>query len=128
MAARCPARLLRALTILGMAMAGPLAACLAAAAACAAPPSELAPAVREVGRDVYRLTYEGNQPALVAIEAQGIESLQLRVTDTEGRNACSARREGLRLLCEWHPRATQEFVIEVRNKARGANPYRLWTN
>jgi hypothetical protein len=127
MAARQPARLRRALTICALALTGLLAARPAAAAG-EEPSAEIVPSTREDGRDLYRLTYAGNEPALVAIEGKGIDALQLLVTDASGRPACSARRDGSRLLCEWHPQTTQEFLIEVRNPGRRPQPYRLWTN
>jgi hypothetical protein len=127
MAARQSARLRRALTIFALALAGALAVRWAAAVV-KLPSGEIVPSAREEGRDFYRLTYAGNEPALVAIEGSGIDALQLHVTDAAGRPACSARREGSRLLCEWHPQTTQEFLIEVRNAGRRPQAYRLWTN
>lgn len=88
----------------------------------------LLPTIREDGRDVYRLAFAGGEPALVAIAAPELSTLQLSVADTSGRPLCDPVRESQRIVCEWHPAHPQEVVIEVTNTGRIELSYRLWTN
>jgi hypothetical protein len=94
----------------------------------ATPPTPLAPVRQEGDRDVYRLTYAGGEPALVAIAGRGLDALELRVLDGAGHPVCLAQRVHDQLSCRWRPAATEEVTVEVRNTGRGPLRYRLWTN
>jgi len=92
----------------------------------ATPP--LAPTVKQDGRDVYRLTYEGGAPALVTVTAAGAASLELLVFDARGRKLCQGQRGSQEQVCEWKPARTEEFQVEVHNRGARAAEYRLSTN
>lgn len=63
---------------------------------------------------------EGGRLALVRVRGDGDAALELAVTDSAGRVACTAeaRRE---LQCRWTPNRTEEYRIVLRNRGR------VWT-
>ncbi len=74
-----------------------------------------------------RARAEGGRLALVRVRGDGDAALELAVTDSEGRVACTdrptatsgiARRD---LLCRWTPNRTEEYRITLKNKGR------VWT-
>lgn len=74
-----------------------------------------------------RARAEGGRLALVRVRGDGDAALELAVTDSSGRVACSdrpavtsgiARRD---LLCRWTPGRTEDYRITLKNKGR------VWT-
>ncbi|QDX26205.1 hypothetical protein FPZ54_09355 [Sphingomonas suaedae] len=74
-----------------------------------------------------RAKAEGGRVALVRVRGDGDAALELAVTDSDGRVACTdrpavtsgiARRD---LLCRWTPGRTEEYRITLKNKGR------VWT-
>lgn len=74
-----------------------------------------------------RARAEGGRLALVRVRGDGDAALELAVTDSSGRVACTdrpavtsgvARRD---LLCRWTPGRTEEYRITLKNKGR------VWT-
>ena len=98
----------------------------------AAPASEarqqLAPVATAPGRDLYRVTYVGGEPAEVEINSRGSLSLVLLVFDDNRRLICRSAEAGPVQRCVWHPSATAPFWIEVRNPAGQDVPYQIETN
>ncbi|MBX3594697.1 hypothetical protein [Sphingomonas sp.] len=74
-----------------------------------------------------RARAEGGRIALVRVRGDGDAALELSVTDSNGRVACTdrptdavaiARRD---LLCRWTPNRTEEYRIVLKNRGR------VWT-
>lgn len=74
-----------------------------------------------------RARAEGGRLALVRVRGDGDAALELAVTDSSGRVACTdrpavtsgiARRD---LLCRWTPGRTEDYRITLKNKGR------VWT-
>lgn len=73
-----------------------------------------------------RAQAEGGRLALVRVRGDGDAALELAVTDSQGRVACSDRPAGTGiarrdLSCRWTPNRTEEYRIILRNKGR------VWT-
>ncbi|MCA3219019.1 MAG: hypothetical protein ING59_10790 [Burkholderiales bacterium] len=98
----------------------------------AAPVSEakqqLAPVATAPGRDLYRVTYVGGEPAEVEISSRESLSLVLLVFDDDRRLICRSAEAGPVQRCVWHPSATAPFWIEVRNPAGQDVAYQIETN
>ncbi|MCX7962606.1 MAG: hypothetical protein N2653_13690, partial [Burkholderiales bacterium] len=78
--------------------------------------------------DVFRVTFRGLEPALVGISGDGDTDLDLFVYDETGRLVCRSERPVDEEICQWVPRWTGVFRIEVRNLGRVWNRYLILTN
>jgi hypothetical protein len=94
----------------------------------AAPDGALVPWARAPGLDVYRITFIGGEPALVALAGDGAARLELHVFDADGTAVCAAEPAEGAEVCRWTPARTAAFLVAVRNPGGDAIRYRLWTN
>lgn len=78
--------------------------------------------------DVFRITFRGGQPAIIAISGDGDTDLDLTVEDENGNRVCVADGPGDDEVCRWTPRWTGPFRVRVRNLGNVWNRYRLLTN
>jgi hypothetical protein len=78
--------------------------------------------------DVYTITFNANEPAMVAITGEGVSDLDLSIEDQNGARICSSDGPGDDEVCRWTPRWTGAFRIRVRNLGSVFNEYRLWSN
>jgi hypothetical protein len=92
------------------------------------PLGNLAPVARAPGRDLYRVTYVGGEPAEVEIEYGGPAALALHVYDASRKLVCRSREAGNVQRCRWSPPLTAPYWIEVRNDTGSDLAYRLRTN
>jgi hypothetical protein len=92
------------------------------------PADNLTPERQENGRDIYRIAFDGGEPAVVALAGDGSSNLALFVYDADGNLLCRSAKSGDRQTCEWKPAHTADFFVEVRNAGGRPNRYRLWTN
>jgi hypothetical protein len=88
----------------------------------------LAPVARAPGRDLYRITYVGGEPAEVEIESRGPAALELHVYGANRKLVCRSSEPGSVQRCRWSPPSTAPYWIEVRNDTRSDLSYRLRTN
>lgn len=77
--------------------------------------------------DEFRQSFEGGQPAAVAVSGDGDSRLDLFVYDQNGHLICRQVGPGDDAVCRWNPIWTGPFVIRVVNYGV-ANAYRIWTN
>jgi hypothetical protein len=78
--------------------------------------------------DVYTITFNAEEPVMVAITGEGVSDLDVVVEDQGGNRICSATGPGDDEVCRFTPRWTGQFRIRVRNLGTVYNEYRLWTN
>lgn len=78
--------------------------------------------------DVFRITFRGGEPAIVAISGDGDTDLDLIVYDEYGNRICVADGPTDDEMCRWTPRFTGVFRVEVRNLGRVYNRYRIAHN
>ena len=74
------------------------------------------------------VTFQGGQPAAVAISGDGDTDLDLYVYDENNILICRSDSAGDDEICRWTPRWTGVFRFEVRNLGRVYNRYRILTN
>ena len=79
-------------------------------------------------RDIFRVTFRGGEPAIVAISGDGDTDLDLHVLDEAGNVICRADGPGDDEVCRWTPRWTGQFRIEVHNLGSVWNRYRIMHN
>ena len=84
--------------------------------------------VRAYGTDVYRVTFRGDTEAAVTLTGDGDTDLDLHVYDENGNRVCRDIGPTDDAYCEWLPRWTGAFRIEVENLGGVDNVYRLATN
>lgn len=72
--------------------------------------------------------FRGGEVAAVAIRGDGDTDLDLVVIDENGNVICRADGPTDREACEWYPRWTGPYRIEVRNLGSVWNRYRILTN
>ncbi|MDW8469036.1 MAG: hypothetical protein RML56_08785 [Burkholderiales bacterium] len=84
--------------------------------------------VNAFASDIFRVTFRGLEPALVGISGDGDTDLDLFVYDDAGRLVCRSERPVDEEICQWVPRWTGVFRIEVRNLGRVWNRYLILTN
>lgn len=73
-----------------------------------------------------RARAEGGRLALVRVRGDGDAALELQVTDSQGRVACTDRPAGAGiarrdLMCRWTPNRTEDYRIVLTNRGR------VWT-
>ena len=78
--------------------------------------------------NVYTVSFNGDEPAMVAITGDGFTDLDLFVEDDKGNRVCASTSAVDDEICRWTPRWTGNFRIRVRNIGAQANEYRLWSN
>jgi hypothetical protein len=78
--------------------------------------------------DQFRISFQGGQPAAVAISGDGDTDLDLYVYDENNLLICRADGVSDDEICRWTPRWTGMFRIEVRNLGTVYNRYRILTN
>ena len=78
--------------------------------------------------DLYRLKFVGGTPAVVFISGDGDIDLDLIVKDDGGNVVCVADGDTDREACNWIPRRTAEFRIEIKNLGNVYNNYRAGHN
>lgn len=88
----------------------------------------LVPWARAPGLDVYRITFTGGEPAMVALAGDGATRPALHVFDADGAEVCTAESSDEAEVCRWMPASTAAFFVAVRNRGSDAHRYRLWTN
>ncbi len=99
-----------------------------AGGAVAAPGDVLAPWARAPGLDLYRITFTGGEPAMVALAGDGATRPALHVFDADGAEVCTPEPSDEAEVCRWTPARTAAFFVAVRNRGSDAHRYRLWTN
>ncbi len=81
--------------------------------------------------DTYRLTFEGQRPARVAVVGDGDTGLSLFVYDEFDNEIVSVTEAGVsgsdQHVVEWTPRWTGEFTVKVVNPGLTTNCYTLLT-
>jgi len=83
--------------------------------------------VRSRTTDVFRVAFEGGEPARVSISGDGDSDLDLYIYDENGNEICKDVGPSDDAVCRWNPRWTGMFTIRVRNLGV-ANEYRLSHN
>jgi hypothetical protein len=84
--------------------------------------------VRARSTDQYRLTFRGQEPAVIAVAGDGDTDLDLYVYDENGHAICSDTDATDRMVCRWNPIWTGEFVIRIANLGNVYNRYEVRTN
>ena len=78
--------------------------------------------------DVYSVVFSGGQLAEIGIAGDGSGDLDLFVYDENDHLVCRSTGISDREYCQWWPRWTGPFRIEIQNLGAAANLYRLATN
>jgi hypothetical protein len=80
------------------------------------------------GRDVYRIPFNGELPAEVALIGDGTGNLDLTVTDETGHRICAETGPSDRAYCGFVPLWNGWFDVTVTNPGTAPATYRLSTN
>ncbi|MEO1091711.1 MAG: hypothetical protein AAFX81_13830 [Pseudomonadota bacterium] len=72
--------------------------------------------------------FRGGEPATITIQGYGVSDLDLFVFDENGNEICRSVRGSDRERCDWYPRWTGPFRVEVRNYGNRAADFILRTN
>lgn len=80
------------------------------------------------GRDVYRIPFNGDLPAEVALIGDGTGNLDLTVTDEAGHRICAETGPSDRAYCGFVPLWNGWFDVTVTNPGTAPATYRLSTN
>ena len=78
--------------------------------------------------DVYSVVFSGGQLAEAGIAGDGDSDLDLLVYDENDHLVCRSTGSSDREYCQWWPKWTGPFRIEVQNLSTAPNLYRLATN
>jgi hypothetical protein len=99
-----------------------------AAAGAAGQPKTHQDTVQAGTTDVYSVVFSGGQLAEVGIAGDGSGDLDLLVYDENDHLVCRSTGSSDREYCQWWPKWTGPFRIEVQNLSTAPNLYRLATN
>jgi hypothetical protein len=91
-------------------------------------PARIASRIQPGVTDLYSVSFNGNEPAMVALTGDGYSDLDLFVEDDKGNRVCASNSAVDDEICRWTPRWTGTFRIRVRNIGTLPNEYRLWSN
>jgi hypothetical protein len=78
--------------------------------------------------DAYTVVYNGGQLAEAGIAGDGGSDLDLLVYDENDHLVCRSASSNDREYCQWWPRWTGPFRIEILNLGTAPNHYRVATN
>jgi hypothetical protein len=78
--------------------------------------------------DAYTVVYNGGQLAEAGIAGDGGSDLDLFVYDENDHLVCRSASSSDREYCQWWPRWTGAFRIEIQNLGTAPNLYRMGTN
>ena len=78
--------------------------------------------------EAYTVVYSGGQLAEAGLAGDGSSDLDLLVYDENDHLVCRSASSSDREYCQWWPRWTGSFRIEIQNLGTAANLYRLTTN
>ena len=78
--------------------------------------------------DAYTLVYNGGQLAEAGIAGDGSGDLDLLVYDENDHLVCRSASSSDREYCQWWPRWTGPFRIEIQNLGTAPNLYRIATD
>jgi hypothetical protein len=78
--------------------------------------------------DTYAVVYDGGQLAEAGIAGDGASDLDLLVYDENDHLVCRSASSSDREYCQWWPRWTGPFRIEIQNLGTTPNFYRVATN
>ena len=78
--------------------------------------------------EAYTVVYSGGQLAEAGLAGDGSSDLDLLVYDENDHLVCRSASSSDREYCQWWPRWTGSFRIEIQNLGTAANLYRLATN
>jgi hypothetical protein len=78
--------------------------------------------------DAYTVVYGGGQLAEAGIAGDGASDLDLFVYDENDHLVCRSASSSDREYCQWWPRWTGPFRIEIQNLGTVPNHYRVATN
>jgi hypothetical protein len=78
--------------------------------------------------DAYTVVYNGGQLAEAGIAGDGGSDLDLLVYDENDHLVCRSASSSDREYCQWWPRWTGPFRIEIQNLGTAPNLYRVATN
>lgn len=78
--------------------------------------------------DVYSVVFSGGQLAEAGIAGDGSGDLDLLVYDENDHLVCRSTGSSDREYCQWWPRWTGPFRIEIQNLGTAANLYRIAMN
>ena len=78
--------------------------------------------------DAYTVVYNGGQLAEAGIAGDGASDLDLLVYDENDHLVCRSASSSDREYCQWWPRWTGPFRIEIQNLGATPNFYRVATN
>ena len=84
--------------------------------------------VQPAATDVYNVVFGGGQLAEAGIAGDGSGDLDLLVYDENDHLVCRSTGSSDREYCQWWPRWTGPFRIEIQNLGTAANLYRLAMN
>jgi hypothetical protein len=76
----------------------------------------------------YTVVYSGGQLAEAGLAGDGSSDLDLLVYDENDHLVCRSASSSDREYCQWWPRWTGPFRIEIQNLGTAVNLYRLATN
>jgi hypothetical protein len=78
--------------------------------------------------DAYTVVYNGGQLAEAGLAGDGSSDLDLLVYDENDHLVCRSASSSDREYCQWWPRWTGPFRIEIQNLGTAPNLYRVATN
>ena len=78
--------------------------------------------------DYYNLTFKGGERAAVLVNGDHDTDLDLYVYDENGNEICKDVDNTDTMFCEWWPRWTGPFRVEIKNLGRISNIYTIRTN
>lgn len=67
----------------------------------------------QTGRLEERLTFAGNESAIVYIRSEPRVPVEVRVETTDGRELCTISRQSGRALCRWRPARDQQVLVRA---------------
>jgi hypothetical protein len=84
--------------------------------------------VTAMDTDAYEILFAGREDAAIYVVGDGDTDLDLFVYDENDNLVCSDEDETDAMLCEWTPRRTGTFRVEIVNLGGVYNEYSLVTN
>jgi len=84
--------------------------------------------VRAKATDEYEIVFSGDEVARVAVIGDGDTDLDLYIYDENGNEICRDDDRTDTMICEWEPRWTGPFTIDIKNLGRVSNVYMMLIN
>jgi hypothetical protein len=78
--------------------------------------------------DVWKIPFQGNSLAEVAVQGDGSSNLDVVITDESGNQVCHEASLSDSIYCDWLPTRDGDFFVAVQNRGDAPNRYFLMTN